>query len=308
MKKLFFCFFIFVSVGGYAQYINDSIVSFIAQWKKDEVIKYSVAHIKFEIDKGDTLVLDDYAFDVKFEILEKREDGSYKVKWTNSNFHTEMDPQSIQSKMNAIEASLSFVYETSELGVFKQILNFDEISASIKNALDVANLEYANNPKAQQSMQQLRNKYASPGTVLSFAINDILHYHWIYGSILETDTTYTTRAKLPNIYGGKPLNADSKINIVSSDPVIQSIIAQTILTVDSDEATESSFNSINRMAAATGRPPMAREDMPKVTIDQRYASNIIVKTGKMIGGVSMRTIKVGEIQTSVEKTQIYLNY
>lgn len=306
MRKIAFCFLMLISVSGSAQIINDSIVSFIAQWKAGEITRYTIAHTKYEVDKGDTIIVDDYTFDVKFEILEKNE-NNYKIRWTNSNFQKEND-YGVLSKMDEIESTLSFEYETSELGAFKQILNFDEVKQSIDNALLVASLEYkdSRDPKVKQALAQLRSKYSSKEAMLSYAIDDILHYHWAYGAMLQTDTIYETSVKIPNIYGGEPFNAVSNVNVINKDVITQTVIAQTIITVDTNEATQAALNSVNRMAEATGRKPLSREEMPQVSIDRRYATSIYVKKGKMISGVAMRTIQVGDIQKSVEKSMIYL--
>lgn len=303
MKKLLLITLILFAFNASAQIFNDSIITFVANWRTNDIRHYRVYNIKFDIWEGDTTIIDDFNYDVKFEVLEKKKEG-YKVRWTPSNFNFASTNDSLKNRFLSITNSVHFMYEADITGAFKQLTNLAEIQKMIDQAILLIQMEYGNKPEVEKFVAQTRAKYGSMEALRAFGLSEILQFHAPYGVSLKTDTLYKTKAPLPNIYGGAPFMADAEFYIAHVDKANHTAVVHNILTVDPKEATLASFEHLKKMAQKNGHGEPYLHEMPVVSITHRLASNMFIDQGRLMTSVFMREIKLGSQKTSIEKTNI----
>jgi hypothetical protein len=303
MRKLLLITLILFAFNASAQIFNDSIITFVANWRANEIRHYRVFNMKLDIWEGDTTIIDDFNYDVKFEVLEKKNDG-YKIRWTPSNFYFATTNDSLKNRFLSITNSINFMYEADITGAFKQITNLTEVQKMIGQAILLIKMEYGNKPEVERLVAQTQAKYGSMEALRAFGLSEILQFHAPLGVSLEADTVYKTKVSMPNIYGGKPFMADSDFYIAHVDEVSHTAVVHNILTVDPKEATLASFEHLKKMAQRNGHEEPYLHEMPIVSITHRMASNMFIDQGRLMTSVFMREIKLGSQKTSIDKTNI----
>lgn len=303
MRKLLILVMVLVGLNSNSQILNDTTVQFIGYWKLNEQQVYNVVQQKFKIKGQDTTLREIISYDSEIAIIDSFSTG-YKIKWAYKNFNYKTDNKFTEKLMKLAE-NMSIIYSTDEFGVFKEILNFDEIKPTIEKSLDSLAAEFKDIPNINPIIQQVRQTFTTKEAIQAAAINEILYFHSPFGSKYDTRFSYTNKTQLPNIYGGKPFDADVESNIVEVDTSNYSCFVKIYTTVDSLQAIDAIYEYLKNLSKTTNSPEIKREDIPGLSIQTRFASNVHMPTGWVLYAINVKEVISGEY-TNIERTELTL--
>lgn len=217
MKNTFYSFLIIfllkqtVLVG---QAPADSTISYVASWQKGEIKKYKVTKNKIEYRNGQETKNETSSYVASFEIKSVNK-KSYTIEYQYQNQLLNTAPE-LTSGVKAITAKYNLQkvkYTTDELGAFKGIENWKEISAMTK---EIFNQVISDSPPEKKDnlkkmMEPLIAAYSSKEGIESLLLNELSYFHSPYGGLFSLHDTISYEESLPNLFGGAPLKALGKV-------------------------------------------------------------------------------------------------
>lgn len=304
MKALVLFILIVLSFKANSQILNDSTAQFVAYWGLDETQTYRVNQNSYKIKSSDTLDREKISYDAELTIIDSTASG-YTIKWTYKNFDYQTDNK-FTEKLMKIAGDMSVIYQTDELGVFQGVKNIDEIKRFMNRGLDTLLVEFKNVPNIVLLINQVRQTFSTKEAIEAATINEIHYFHAPFGSKLSLNLIYEGEKKLPNIYGGEPFDAKTQTDLVEMDTVNSTAMIRIITTVDSIQAKKATFAYMKQIAQASKLPEPTIDNVPEISIQSKFASNVHLPTGWVIDAYDVKEVvsgndkKVDEIQITLK--------
>jgi len=303
MRKLLLFAFLMAGISLNAQILNDSTVQFVGYWNLNESQTYRVEFSKFKIAGQDTTSKDVIRYDSEVTIIDSTATG-YKIKWVYKNYSFKTDNE-LTARLLRLGENIPFVYTTDELGAFKELINYGEIKASIGIALDSLAVEFSDIPNINRILDQVKETYATKEAIENNGMDEILYFHYPFGAQYNVNRVYSTDTKLSNLYGGDPFDAVVESSIVELDTVNSTSVVKIFTTIDSEQATDATYEYLKKLAQTNNEPEPERTGMPPLSIRIRFASNVHMPTGWVIYAVNVKEVKSGD-NGEIERTQMEL--
>lgn len=303
MRKLLIIPLILFGYNSFAQILNDTTVQFVGYWNINETQLYRVDFKKYTIEGQDTSSVESICYDSEVTIIDSSTSG-YTIRWTYKNYDYQTNNK-FTEKLMKIAQDMSIIYKTDELGVFQEIVNFEEIKSIIDKSIDTLAIEFKDIPNLDAILQQVRQTFTTKEAIETVGINEIRYFHTPFGAMYDINTTYNSETKLPNLYGGEPFDASIESEIVVVDTSNLSSVVKIFTTVDSEQLTNATFEYFKSVAKATNAPEPKRSDMPDLKMQTRYASNIHSPSGWVFYAIMVKEVISGDI-TNIESTELTL--
>lgn len=303
MRNIFLLGLLMIGLNTSAQILNDSTVQFVGYWDLNETQLYRVVHQKYKVSGQDTVSREMISYDSEISIIDSSANG-YTVKWTYKNYDFKTDNK-FTEKLMKIAEDISIIYTTDDLGVFQEIKNFKEIKSIIDKSIDSLAIEFKDIPNINPILQQVRQTFTTKEAIQSAGINEILYFHSPFGSQYNINLAYSKDTQLPNLYGGNPFDAKVESEIVEVDTVNSTAVVKIFTTVDSEQATEATYEYLKRLSKTTNTPEPKRNDIPLLNIQTRFASNVHMPSGWVLYTVNVKEVTSGE-HLNIERTELTL--
>ncbi|HET6555814.1 MAG TPA: hypothetical protein VFG54_00775 [Prolixibacteraceae bacterium] len=301
MKRLLLLALMALGLNVNAQLMNDSTVQFVGYWGLNETQTYRVLQNSYKVNKGDTIERETFNYDSEITILDSTATG-YTIKWTYKSFDYKTGNKFTEKLMKTAQ-DMSIIYTTDELGVFQGVKNYQEIKNYMDKGFDTLLAEFKDIPNIGPIIQQTRQTFSTKEAVEAAAINEIHYFHAPFGRQFLTTMIYESESKLPNLYGGEPLDAKAQTNIVEVDTANFSSMIRIITSVDSTQAKSAVFDYFKQLAKASNLPEPALKDIPEFSIQNRFASNVHLPSGWVLDAFNMKEVKSGDV-IKVDEVQI----
>lgn len=205
--SLFLCFIFFVSC--FAQ--SDSSLSFIAYWKKGDVKYFNISQNKVQ-HRNDSLTKADYSsYTVRLEVKDSTQEG-YLLNWQVENsilsgLKLSKSAEAIAKKYD----TLSVLYRTNDAGAFQEIVNWEELRASLLEMFDALILDDSNKtPKLKEIMEPIKGLFSTQENITNLVFKEIQLIHYPMGLMFQVKDTIFYKEELANPLGGAPIQADAK--------------------------------------------------------------------------------------------------
>lgn len=283
--------------------MNDSTISVIGYWDKNEKQTYSVLHEKYKVKEGDTTSREVMKYDVDILIKDSTA-KSYTIVWKYKNFETNTDNK-FTTKLISISNNLDVVIKTDEMGMVQEVVNWKEIRDYINDALETLRKEFKDVPKIKEITNQVAATFTSKEAIESAAIKDIIQLYSFNGAKYKLNEILKGKQKLPNLYGGEPFDAEFEIELTTIDTATNSAVVRYAQTVDKKQATDETYEYLKKLAKAMNTPEPKREDIPELSIGDWTASNIHGPSGWVLYSVNVREVSSDNI-LSVDRREMEL--
>lgn len=220
LKKLFFFLFL---TAGYIYTFGQNSILFMPIWQQGETHTFSISEIKVKVkstDGGETYTTvseDTNTYIAHFEILDVT-DELYRIKMSYENnideVFNDLDIDSIHFTIPEEYQEVDVIYTCDRNGLYQQIENVEEIQKNMKLLLDSILLPIAqDNPLLLGMFSKITQMYSTPEAIQTTAYKELQMLHFLYGSEMENDYTYSMQEFLPNIITEEPLRATTVIYI-----------------------------------------------------------------------------------------------
>lgn len=245
MKKVFsLCIIIFISLSIYSQ-INSIDSSYLAKpnWSINDMQSYTVTNRKLRIKQNaDTTLLLISKYNVDITVLNADKLG-YTLKWHYKNI--EMLPENKLSKaILSITNNMNAIIRTDEMGSFKELVNWVEISDYVKKSAEALKVEMADVPNIEKTLSQIEQMYSTKEAIEAAVIKEMKQFHHFYGAKYKLGLQKTDAFKLPNISGGTPFNAKAIVTLDEIDTQNDNAIIRYWQSIDPEEIKQAAYAKI----------------------------------------------------------------
>ncbi|MFB6319640.1 hypothetical protein [Saccharicrinis sp. FJH54] len=218
MKKItLILMIIFISQIIYCQ--NDtSQVSFVSYWSNGDSFDFEIVKIKTQW-KADALAKSDTSrYIANFKVVDST-DTSYTIKWS---FRTNLKstyqlPDETVSHLSKYEIT-EVLYQTSELGDFIGIVNWNEIGEKTRSMLtDIFLALGYSDEETLQSIGPIISLYSTKEGVETYIFPELRYLHFPFGAAYSARDTIEYEENYPNLLGGDPIRGEGKLFFESVD-------------------------------------------------------------------------------------------
>lgn len=253
-------------------YTADSTTQVIAYWDKDEKHTYIISNEKLKIQGGDTITRDFTKYEVDITIRDSTKNG-YLINWFYHDYKVETDNELI-IKLSSIIEDMNVQIKTDDLGVFVEVVNWEEIRDFIFKGTLMLKQELKDIPNIEKVIIQMENMYNSKQTIEASAINEIIQFHYFHGLEYKLLEEYSYDNKLTNMFGGEPFNAKVNYWLDEINYDDNNAVYRMHQSVDSVQLTNETFDYLTKMAATMQTPTPRREKFPYLHNEIWTASRI----------------------------------
>ncbi|NMM47605.1 hypothetical protein [Marinigracilibium pacificum] len=288
-SNLFFYLLISCLSTSFAQ-INsqDSSVQVISYWDLNETYSYAVSEEKFKIIDTDTTNRSFLTYNVDITVVDSTE-KSYTIEWKYSNYSSSNENEFID-KLNEVYEGMVIRFTTDELGIFKEIINYNEVKKSVQKTTAFLKEEWKDKEMFQPMIEEVENMFMSKEAFENGIIKDIQQYHLFHGIVLEKEETYYGDIQVPNMFGGEPF--DSRIafwlDTIDFEEYTYDLIMEQSL--NSEQLTKATYDFMSSNISEMKAYLSEGGELPKITKDT-FTISRVHNTGWLIFSVETTEIK-----------------
>ena len=195
---------------------SDSLmVPFVSYWANGDAYDFRVTKVKQKWKEGELTKNDSSSYLVNFQVIDSTE-TNYRIKWSyRTNFSQYDIPDELVDRLAKYQVT-EVIYQTSEVGEFLGIENWQEISDMIKGLFTsmIDLLSVNDNGKKlnlDKAMKPLMQVYESKEGIEQLVFTELHFFHFPFGVEFNANETVEYEEQLPNMFGGKPIRGDAKI-------------------------------------------------------------------------------------------------
>lgn len=197
-------------------------ISFVSYWSVGDSYNFRVTKTNQQWKAGNMTTNQKHEYIANFTVTDSTE-NSYTIKWSYEN--------DLGSSYNIPEELLDrfakyklteIIYKTSELGTFQEIINWKEVSDIMNNMFDdIIEVLGEKDEKKQEALKTamlpLKKIYSSRQGVEQLVMKELQYFHFPMGVEISIKEPLTYEEELPNMFGGKPVKAVSKLYFENVD-------------------------------------------------------------------------------------------
>jgi len=201
--------------------IDTTVVPFVSYWSKGDSYNFQITKIKKSWQNEVLENVDSTAYKANFLVLDSTA-TSYKIQWSHQTDLESFEiPEELKQKFQKYQVT-NVIYKTSELGEFLEIENWKEISEMMTGLYDDLEKHLLNQPKTsgaklKESLLPFRRIYTSKQGIEQLVFKELQSFHFLFGLEYSVDEVIEYETNLPNMFGGKPIRADSKLYVDGID-------------------------------------------------------------------------------------------
>lgn len=295
--------FILMSINVLGQInMSDSTAQVIGYWSKNEKQSYQITKEKYKIKDSDTTSRELYKYIVDVAVVDSTAD-SYLIDWFYKDYEIQSENPLVQ-KLASVTKDLNIRIKTNELGVFLEIVNWEEVRDYILEGTRMLRNETKNIPHMDDLIKQLETVYSTKESIELGAVEEMQQFYTFHGAKYKLGEEYQADIKMPNLHGGEPFDTKATVWLDELNPVDNNYIIRMSKSVNTEQLTDATFNYLVKMAETLKIAGPKREDMPAVSNDT-YTASRIHGSGWIVYSVITKETRA-EGQTNVEEQIIEL--
>ena len=294
---LFLLGFAFPSIGQID--LSDTTAVVIAHWKMNEVQTYKVSAVTNTTEEDNVIASETIIYDLSVKVVDSTQVG-YILEWTRKNYEVSTDKDFDLSLIKIVEG-IPFWITTDEFGSSIQVLNWEDVGSEIKKRAEVLKETNKDFPERIKKINKLVRQSSSKELLEMTMIMDAQQFFAFHGAKYKFDERIDLKVKVPNNFGGDPLDANStlimdQVNLKQGTFIIRS--SQRINPQQLTAVTYDYLSSLNMVGAEL--PPF--EEFPEVTKLSWGGSEIHGNSGWVIYSVETKQTNNNKMVTVEERT------
>lgn len=200
-------FFLCSSFAIYGQIdLADTTALVIAHWKMNEIQQYKTSFTKTVTEEDNLISLDRVKYDLSIKVIDSTQRG-YILELLRSNFVIETEDKLNESLLKITE-NIPILVLTDEFGSSIQALNWEDLGNEIKKKADAL---LTTNENFKDRISRIIRQSSSKEMVENNLLLDIQQLLAFHGAKYKFDERIDLRVKVPNNFGGDPLDANSTL-------------------------------------------------------------------------------------------------
>lgn len=277
--------------------LRDSTVQVIGYWNHHEKQTYLVTHEKVKVNEMDTLSTEYFKYTVDVTIVDSTE-STYTIDWYYHDYDLQTD-NPVMEKILSLNKDMTIKIKTSEMGAFKEIVNWKEIRDCIYKATGILKQETLTIPNMDKLIGQIENIYYSKETIEASAINEIQQFYTYHGGKYKLNEEINAGMKVMNQYGGEPFDTDVTFWLDEINETDNTSVLRMYQSVDPNQLTRATYRYLVFLSEALKIPGPKWEDIPPLSHEAWTASRIH-SSGWPVYSVETRNISAEGIVNTEE--------
>jgi hypothetical protein len=243
MKKLLLLFiFISIQTNSFSQ-TDSTKISFIAYWSIGDAYEYKVSKIKQQYKEGKLTKDTKKEYTALFKVLDSTE-NSYTISWKYENDlgNSFKIPEKVKKEFAKYKFT-EIKYKTTELGEFEEILNWEEVRDLLNNMIqDLVNILGPDDDKTKDILEKtlgtIKELYSTKQGIEQLVLKELQYFHFPMSYEFNPKKTLSYEDLLPNIFGGDPIKAETKVYFESVDEDDGFCVFKQELDINPEDALE----------------------------------------------------------------------
>ncbi len=232
--------------------LKDSSVQTVGYWDKKEKQVYSIITDKFKVRAKDTVSRARLTYDVEITVIDSTA-KSYTLEWAYSNFKS-TSTDKLRKKAEQAPQGLKILVKTDEMGSFEEVLNWKEVRDHMLRSTDLMRAEFGSDKNFDIVMKEIEKLYATKENVEAIAINDIQQFYMFHGGKYTKGEPAEGRIEIPNVFGGKPFDAEVYIYLEEINNDESNYILRYEQSVDEKQLMAAATEYVTNIAKKIGKP------------------------------------------------------
>ena len=278
--------------------MSDSTVQVISYWKLGDVQQYHLTESEIVMTKEDTVSMLVNSFDVEIKVTDSTSLG-YILEWTRRNFQFS-NGNSLDVQLQAILSDTPILLTMDVYGSNVHVLNWETLSNAVNEKCSLLLIEYMDKPSALTKINHTKSKYRSNTSIENYIIKDVSQYFTYHGAKYKLGETITEDIKIPNNFGGDPLDATAALVLDELLPENNTSIIKSFQNINSQQLTAVTYDYIKSLNIVEGALP-TYEDFPTVTMQIWGGSEIHSNSGWVIYSQKSEQVTSGDDVTLKER-------
>ena len=279
--------------------LSDTTAVVIAHWKMNEMQSYKVSSTSNTTEGSKIISSETILYDLSVKVLDSTQVG-YILEWTRKNYKVTSD-NDFEKTLIRITEDLPFWIRTDEFGSSIQVLNWEDVGNEIKKRAEVIKEANKDFPERIKRINKIIRQSSSKELVEVSMILDAQQFFAFHGAKYKFDERIDLKVKVPNNFGGDPLDANStlmmdQVNLAQGTFIIRS--SQRINPQQLTAVTYDYLSSLNMVGAEL--PPF--EEFPTITKLNWGGAEIHGNSGWVVYSVETKQTNNDEVVTVEERT------
>ena len=307
MKKLLLLtLFLFTYICSYSQInLEDSTVQVISYWDKNEVQNYKIINKKTKYN-NDVIISSDSTINyVEVTVLDSTK-NSYTIQWLYRDYKVNNDE--ISQMLSNLPGNTKVIYKTNELGVFQEVVNWEEIRDDMNQSIEglIKEMKEGNkmdDENTEKAIKQIIATFSTKEAIENIVVTDIQQFHSFHGAVYPIGETLEYETQLPNILGPEPFSANLYVTLEEIYPDNNSYLINSQTVVSKDQLLKAMVEYFNKTAESVGKQldPALFENMELENQIVNYSE--IHETGWILYSTLTKIVKSGS-STMVDECSI----
>lgn len=232
--------------------VTDTSATIVGYWQKGDKAKLSFTQTKERYKNGQLGSRGSSTCMIDFLVADATE-NSYTIHWKYGNIKlSETSPNPQVDKLSKLTEGITLVYQTDEMGTFKELLNWKEVQKIVYDAVDSVGRQ-VNKGEMNAILSQLKNVYASKESIEQIVIRDVQLFHSLYGGDYVLKQKLVADTELPNFLGGEPFPAILTIEMTELKPRDKYCKVQILQTINKEKATKLISDFVEKLSAGKSK-------------------------------------------------------
>ncbi len=231
----FFSILLFLNSVSFSQNrITDTSATCIAFWNNKDTRVYQIKHSKEKLESGIQKSFAEGFYEAHLRVIDSSETG-FTIEWIYKNFRTSLGSEHTLNSLNTIMEGLKIVYKTDDVGMFTELVNWEEV-----RDFAIANYEKAVAAKAQNkefvaALNQIKSIFQTKENIETLLIKEVQLFHAPYGIEYFTSGT-VIETQLANVTGGLPFPATITLKLDELNVPVDKCMVSLIQRIDKGKA------------------------------------------------------------------------
>lgn len=265
--------------------MSDSSAVVMAHWKLKESQKFNVSSFKNSTEEDKLISSEAVSYNVTINVLDSTQVG-YLLEWTRSNFDITIEDE-LDRQLLEITNDIPFMVLTDEFGSSIESLNWEDIGNEIKKRAEKLKEAYSDSPGQIQRIDKAVRQASNKDLVEMNLMLDIHQYLAFHGAKYKFDERIDMKVKVPNNYGGDPLDANSTLKLDQINKEQGTVIIRSSQRVNPYQLTAVTYDYLKSLnIVGADLPP--KEEFPMVAKLEWGGSEIHVNSGWVIYSVQTK--------------------
>ena len=204
---------------------SDSLaVSFVAYWSVGDVYKFSVTKLKEAYVDGDLSTTDTTAYISTLEVIDSTATG-YRLRysWEDDGFELGDIPDAMLPKLMKYSHLTDFEYSTDELGAFRQLENWEDYAAMMRDLFDVlieeaGRTEQADTAAMRKALYPQMSVFFTELGIRERLLSEIVAMHMLFGYEYRAADTLRYTEEMPTLFGNQTMEMERTLYVQAFEP------------------------------------------------------------------------------------------